>query len=411
MRDVLPLAARCLRALRIRPRLRCLATPLAALFAALSAGGAAALPVAPPAGIGPNLDVMPVAATTEKTRAATRAPAAPSGPCVRAAGVWSWYGGSDATIRPDGAATQASGATATASCAGDHVTIAWSNGFTDDLTLSADGAQMTKIGGLLPIAIARKSAAAPPAEATPAAGSAPASAQAEAPAVAAAPPGAANAKTTKGGPCAKAAGRWTWPMSDGVDIRADGSVQASAAGGFATGAATCNGDQVDIQWNAFAMPAHLTLSADRSQLAGTAGFLPVTLTRLAAAAPAGATTAAAKPGKPGKPGSCARLTGVWSSFDDSLVIRPDGTAYSPDVGDCGEAATGTVTCVGQSVVIHWRLGDGRDEPFTVSEDGNQLQEAGGSYARASTEIPLGQEGPPLSAANAPGNPLLCLLPF
>lgn len=270
MRSGLPFAASSFRVICIRPRPRCLATTLAASLTALSAGGAAALPVAPPAGIGPIHDLAPIAATPENKRVAKRAPAAPSGPCAKAAGVWSWYGGSDATIRPDGAASQANGATGTASCAGDHVTIVWSNGFTDDLTLSTDGAQMTKVGGLLPIAIARKSAAVPPAEAAPAAGGAPASA----PAVAAAPPGAANAKSAKGGPCAKAAGRWTWPMSDGVDIRADGSVQASAAGGFATGAATCSGDQVDIQWNAFAMPAHLTLSADRAQLAGTAGFRP-----------------------------------------------------------------------------------------------------------------------------------------
>ena len=61
---------------------------LAASLTALSANAAPALTLAQPIGIGATGDVQPIAATTEKKRLAKRAPAAPTGPCTKAAGVW-----------------------------------------------------------------------------------------------------------------------------------------------------------------------------------------------------------------------------------------------------------------------------------------------------------------------------------
>jgi hypothetical protein len=60
---------------------------LAASLAALTANAAPAFALTHPLAIGPSDDVRLIVATPEKKRVAKRAPAAPAGPCAKAAGV------------------------------------------------------------------------------------------------------------------------------------------------------------------------------------------------------------------------------------------------------------------------------------------------------------------------------------
>ena len=211
-------------------------------------------------------------------------------------------------IRPDGTAAQPNtGLTGSASCSGEHITIQWSHGFTDQMTLSADGDQLTGTNGLIPLSGSRKSATVPPGEAAPVAN----------------------------GPTAPIASETPAPTSE----------------------------------------------TPQKGVAKT---------------------------KPATAASCQRLAGVWTALTEEIVIRPDGTAYDPSYG-----MTGTMTCSGQTVVIHWRRANGQDEAFTVSADGNQLNPTSFGdiqFTRTSTEIPPGQSGPPVSPTNAPINPL-DLIPF
>jgi len=103
-------------------------------------------------------------------------------------------------------------------------------------------------------------------------------------------------------------------------------------------------------------------------------------------------------------GQCRRLVGVWTTLGFELVIRPDDTAYDP-----GSGAIGALTCVGQSVKVRWRRGDGEEERFAVSADDDRLTQSGVflgvQYARASKDIPPDRYGPPASAASATAKPL------
>lgn len=93
-------------------------------------------------------------------------------------------------------------------------------------------------------------------------------------------------------------------------------------------------------------------------------------------------------------GPCRRLVGVWKTLGFELVIRPDDTAYDP-----GADAVGTMTCVGQTVRIHWSSGE--NERFTVSPDDDRLTQSGAAlgvqYGRASRDIPPDRYGPPAAA--------------
>jgi hypothetical protein len=104
------------------------------------------------------------------------------------------------------------------------------------------------------------------------------------------------------------------------------------------------------------------------------------------------------------PAQCRRLVGVWTTLGFELVIRPDGTAYDPGYG-----ATGTMTCVGQTVTVRWRRGQGEVERFTASADDDRLTQSGAflgvQYARASKDIPPDRYGPPAPPASEPLKPL------
>ena len=60
-------------------------------------------------------------------------------------GQWTWPGGTVVTIRGDGTCSSSSKLTATwtlADPAARRYTIVWSHGYTDDLTLAADGSRL-----------------------------------------------------------------------------------------------------------------------------------------------------------------------------------------------------------------------------------------------------------------------------
>ena len=63
-------------------------------------------------------------------------------PCRKVIGVWSWFIGGDVTVRNGGTAAQGP-RTATWTCSNAQIVMVWSHGFTDRLTISADGTQMT----------------------------------------------------------------------------------------------------------------------------------------------------------------------------------------------------------------------------------------------------------------------------
>jgi len=65
--------------------------------------------------------------------------------CASIPGVWSWFVNGDVTFHADG--TQEQGRYfGTWSCSGSSVTMSWSHGFDDDLTLSDDGTSLTGTG-------------------------------------------------------------------------------------------------------------------------------------------------------------------------------------------------------------------------------------------------------------------------
>jgi hypothetical protein len=379
---------------------------LAASLTALTANAAPALTLTKPVGLGSTGDVRPIAATPEKKHVAKRAPAALAGLCAKAAGVWSWYAGGDVVIRADGTAAKLGvGATGSATCSGDQVAIQWSDGFSDQMTLSADGAQMTKSGALLPLTVSRKSATVPPGEAVTAAVNPPTPAPSEGPEASAETPqkSDAHAKSAaaKGSPCARLAGAWSLSGTP-IEIGVDGAAFAPTSGAKAS--LECGRESVIFHWDAWWGDRTYALSADGNTMS-QAGLIPVQIVRMSTTAP-GATAAAAKPGKPGKPGSCGRLAGVWTTFGGSMIIRPDGSAYYPP-DELGQLTvdTAAMICNGQTVVIQYRSRSGGEDTFTLSGDGNQLVGASGQWSRTSTTIPPGQEGPPVSPTVVPVNPL------
>jgi hypothetical protein len=54
----------------------------------------------------------------------------------------------DVVFTPDGAGNGTNGLKATWTCASGMFKIAWSNGFTDHMVLSADGKELSGTGGL-----------------------------------------------------------------------------------------------------------------------------------------------------------------------------------------------------------------------------------------------------------------------
>ena len=272
------------------------------------------------------------------------------------------------------------------------------------MTLSADGAQMTKSGLLLPLTISRRSASAPPAEATTATVNPPTPAPSEGPEASAGTPqksdAHANPAAAKGSACRRLAGAWSLSGTE-IDIRPDGSAFAPTSGAKAT--LECGKDNVIFHWDGWWGDRTYALSADGNTMS-QAGLIPVQIVRTSTTAPGETATAT----KPGKAGSRQRLVGVWSTLGGSMIIRPDSSAHFP--GDLGtlELMTAAMTCNGQSVVFHYRWGDGGDQPFTLSADGNQLNPTEAfqaAWTRASTTIPPGQEGPAVSPTDVPANPL------
>lgn len=63
-------------------------------------------------------------------------------PCDMIPGLWSWFVNGDVTFRAGGTLVQGP-RTGRWTCAGTDVSIVWSHGFTDDLTISADGQEMS----------------------------------------------------------------------------------------------------------------------------------------------------------------------------------------------------------------------------------------------------------------------------
>lgn len=63
-------------------------------------------------------------------------------PCDNIPGLWSWFVNGDVTLNDDGTLVQGP-RTGTWTCSGTDVTLVWSHGFTDDLTISADGHSMS----------------------------------------------------------------------------------------------------------------------------------------------------------------------------------------------------------------------------------------------------------------------------
>lgn len=68
--------------------------------------------------------------------------AAAAGSCASISGVWSWFVNGDVTFKPNGTLIQGP-RTGRWSCANGNVTIVWSHGYTDRLTLAGDGRTMT----------------------------------------------------------------------------------------------------------------------------------------------------------------------------------------------------------------------------------------------------------------------------
>jgi len=65
--------------------------------------------------------------------------------CSAIPGVWSWFVNGDVTFSPDG--TQQQGAySGTWNCSGSQVHLSWNHGYEDEMTLSADGTQLSGTG-------------------------------------------------------------------------------------------------------------------------------------------------------------------------------------------------------------------------------------------------------------------------
>lgn len=76
----------------------------------------------------------------------------PQSPCNRLPGRWEWFMNGDVTILANGTAVQrASGLTANWSCSDRTAIFHWSHGFTDRLTLSADGNHLTGSNGVVAV--------------------------------------------------------------------------------------------------------------------------------------------------------------------------------------------------------------------------------------------------------------------
>jgi hypothetical protein len=71
--------------------------------------------------------------------------AAPATGCAAIPGVWSWFTNGDVTFRADGTLTQGS-LTGRWTCTDGRVSVSWSHGYYDTLTLSADGRSLSGFG-------------------------------------------------------------------------------------------------------------------------------------------------------------------------------------------------------------------------------------------------------------------------
>jgi hypothetical protein len=221
----------------------------------------------------------------------------------------------------------------------------------------------------------------------------------------------ARKKSAAASPCQRFVGVWTSSLSGDIFIRPDNT--SYHPGTNLTATLTCSGQSLISHYTWFGQDRadQYDLSPDGNLLTQVtgAGLVHVQLTRKAGAVAPGeaAAPASAANTKPGKAGSCQRLAGVWINLDEEIIIRPDSTAYHPDPS-ISSPVTGAMSCSGKSVTIHWRYAAWGDSQYTLADDGNHLNAATafeGQWTRTSTEIPSGQEGPPVSPTNVPINPL------
>jgi hypothetical protein len=77
-------------------------------------------------------------------------PSATRSPCGKLTGVWSWFSRRMVTFVADGTASSGT-LTARWTCESGNVTIHWSHGYVDRLTLSADGNSLTGTNGIIPV--------------------------------------------------------------------------------------------------------------------------------------------------------------------------------------------------------------------------------------------------------------------
>jgi hypothetical protein len=74
-------------------------------------------------------------------RPVAKNPVTKSSSCGRIAGTWKWANGT-AVISSNGSARHSVGSTATWTCNGGQYVFIWSDGYTDHISLSADGNQL-----------------------------------------------------------------------------------------------------------------------------------------------------------------------------------------------------------------------------------------------------------------------------
>jgi hypothetical protein len=170
------------------------------------------------------------------------------------------------------------------------VTIQWSHGFTDQLTLSDDGNQLAGSNGFLPISNSRKSASVPPGEAATTAAVQPTPAPSEGPEPSAETPqrSGANAKPGKAGSCQRLVGVWI-NLDEEIIVRPDSTAYMPDPGvaSVVTGAMACSGQSVIIHWRYAAWgDRQYTVSADGNHL-DTGDILDGQYTRTSAEIPPG----------------------------------------------------------------------------------------------------------------------------
>lgn len=125
--------------------------PFAVVHAAQDRGASSATfwTVAVCSGTGTVAAAVDTPATSAAPTSAAPTSAAPATGCAAIPGVWSWFTNGDVTFRADGTLTQGS-LTGRWTCTDGRVSVSWSHGYYDTLTLSADGRSLSGFGSTDP---------------------------------------------------------------------------------------------------------------------------------------------------------------------------------------------------------------------------------------------------------------------